>query len=123
MSLLRRLDRVTILLLLAATLVLRLAIPSGFMPVADQAGIRVEICTGAGKTFVEIEPGADRQETPRDPCPYGVAAGSALDLPRLPALADARFAVGASTLPGLAPARLAARRALRPPARGPPAFA
>lgn len=122
MSVLRRLNPVFVLLLLVATLGLRLAIPAGYMPVADEHGIRVQICTGAGTTFVELDPGTSGQEQPRDPCPYGIAMGAALDAPEAPVLAEAPVHA-APAYAGLIPARLVAARSLRPPARGPPVFA
>ncbi len=62
-------------------------------------------------------------DAPRDPCPFGLALSSALDLPPAPATApdllfDAPLDPAAFVI-----ARLAAWRSLRPPARGPPAFA
>lgn len=122
MSVLRRLNPVFILLLLVATLGLRLAVPAGYMPVADEHGLRVQICTGAGTTWVELEPGTAGQDQPRDPCPYGMAMGAALDVPEGPVLAPV-LAHAEPVWPGLIPARLVAARTLRPPARGPPAFA
>lgn len=122
MSALRRLNPAFVMLLLVATLGLRLAIPAGYMPVADEHGIRVQICTGAGTTWVELDSGTSGQDQPRDPCPYGLAMGAALDVPHLPVLADAP-AYAEPVWPGLVPARLVAARSLRPPARGPPAFA
>ncbi len=122
MSVLRRLNPVSVLLLLVATLGLRLAIPAGYMPVADEHGIRVQICSGAGPIWVELDPGTSGQDQPRDPCPYGLAMGAALDVPQLPVLADAP-AYTEPVWPGLIPARLVAARGLLPPARGPPAFA
>lgn len=122
MSVLRRLNPVFVLLLLVATLGLRLAIPAGYMPVADEHGIRVQICSGAGTTWVELDPGTSGQDQPRDPCPYGMAMGAALDVSQLPVLADAP-AYAEPVWPGLIPARLVAARSLRPPARGPPVFA
>lgn len=122
MSLLRRLHPAFALLLLVATLALRMATPAGYMPVADEHGIRVAICSGSGSGFVEIDPGLPGKEAPRDPCPYGIAMGGALDVPPAISLPDAaQFA--APAYPGLAAARLTAWHALRPPARGPPAFA
>jgi hypothetical protein len=122
MSIMRRLNPVLILLLLMATLGLRLAIPAGYMPVSDEHGIRVQICTGAGTTWVELDPGSSGQDQPRDPCPFGLAMGAALDVPQPPVLAAAPGHVEPS-YPGLIPARLVAARTLRPPARGPPSFA
>ncbi len=123
MCLLRRLDPRLLLLLMAAALALRVAVPAGFMPVADEQGLRVEICTGSGPLTVEIDPGSKDRQEQRDPCPYGLAAGPALLLPPLPALPAAPLALTPPPYPGLAAARLAAWRALRPPARGPPAIA
>ncbi|MFM5952977.1 MAG: DUF2946 family protein [Novosphingobium sp.] len=125
MNALRRLNPALLLALLVAALALRMVVPSGFMPVADAHGLRMAICSGSGPAFVELDPGHKAPASPevRDPCPYGLAAHAALDLPpslALPA-APERFAV--LPYPGLAAARLTAWRALRPPARGPPAFA
>ena len=122
MSLLRRLHPAFAALLLTATLALRMATPAGYMPVADEHGIRVAICSGSASTFVEIDPGLPAKEAPRDPCPYGLAMGGALDLPPAIALPAApQFEPAA--YPGLIAARLTAWHALRPPARGPPIFA
>lgn len=124
MCLLRRLDPRLLLLLMAAALALRIAVPAGFMPVADGHGLRVEICTGSGPQTVEIDPGTTpERDQPRDPCPYGLAAGQALTLPPPPELAHIALANSPPPYPGLVAARLIAARALRPPARGPPAFA
>lgn len=122
MSLLRRLHPAFAALLLAATLALRIATPAGTMPVADEHGIRVAVCSGSGASFVEIDPGLPGKQAPRDPCPYGLAMGGALDVPPVLALPMApQFAQ--AIYPGLVAARLTAWHALRPPARGPPAFA
>lgn len=122
MSLLRRLHPAFAALLLAATLALRIATPAGYMPVTDEHGLRVAICSGSGASFVEIDPGLPGKQAPRDPCPYGLAMGGALDVPPVLALPMApQFAPG--IYPGLVAARLTAWHALRPPARGPPAFA
>lgn len=122
MNVLRRLHPAFAMLLLAATLALRMATPAGYMPVADEHGIRVAICSGSASSFVEIDPGLPGKETPRDPCPYGLAMGGALDVP--PAIAwPAAPQFTPAVYPGLVAARLTAWHALRPPARGPPTFA
>ena len=123
MTILRRFNPAFLMLLMLAALALRIAVPAGFMPVADAEGIRVEICTGAGKGFIELDPGNSRGEPQRDPCPYGLAAAAALDAPPPLGLLTAPPAPLALPYPGLIAARLIAARALRPPARGPPAFA
>ncbi|HOB12972.1 MAG TPA: hypothetical protein PK680_01685 [Novosphingobium sp.] len=122
MTALRRLNPVFVLLLLAATLGLRIMTPAGFMPVADENGIRVQICSGAGMSYVEIDPGKPDQDQPRDPCPYGLAMAAALDVPQAPVLADPPEPA-IQTYTGAALARLVAARILRPPARGPPLIA
>lgn len=122
MSLLRRLHPAFAVLLLMATLALRVATPAGYMPVADEHGLRVAICSGNASSFVEIDPGLPGKQAPRDPCPYGLATGGALDVPKeMTPPAAPQFA--RAIYPGLVAARLAAWQALRPPARGPPAFA
>ena len=122
MVILRRLDPRWLLVFLGLALALRALVPAGFMPVADSEGLRVEICSGSGPMVIEIDPGRRDSQPPRDPCPYGLAMGAALDVPPLPVLADAP-AYAEPVWPGLSPARLVAARSLRPPARGPPAFA
>ena len=113
-------------LLLALALLVRAWLPQGFMPVAAPDGIRVAICSGSGPAFVVLgRDGKFHQEEPeqkRTPCPYALAAASA-DLPPLPALPAPPIAAQAPAPQGLIAARLAAWRALRPPARGPPATA
>lgn len=122
MSPLRRLHPVLVLLLLSATLALRVATPAGYMPVVDAQGLRVAICSGSASSFVEIDPGLPGKQAPRDPCPYGLATGGALNVPPVLALPMApQFAP--ATYPQLVAARLTAWHALRPPARGPPTFA
>lgn len=123
MNALRRINPSFLLLLMAAALMLRIAVPAGFMPVADADGIRVEICTGAGKTFVELVPGGSGGEQPRDPCPYGLAGAAALDVPPAVGIAAIPLPQIILSYPELILARLVTARALRPPARGPPAFA
>lgn len=122
MTALRRLDPLFVLLLLLATLALRLALPAGTMPVADQHGLRAQLCSGAGTTWVALDPAAPGPEQPRDPCPYGLALGAALDLPA-PLLVPPPPADSAEARPAAATALALARRTLRPPARGPPLFA
>lgn len=117
------------LLLVAAGLVLRALLPTGWMPVPHEAGLRIALCTDAGERFVLIgpdgrittDPAAPAQ--PRDPCPFGLAAAHPADLPVPPALplppADPATPIVAA-LPAAAPAPWPS---IRPPATGPPAFA
>lgn len=113
--------------MLALALLLRLALPAGWMPVAGADGIRVEICSGEGlRTIVIDAEGRAHPDTPKasnDPCPYGLAAHAPVDLPALAALPLAPAALAAQLLPQRVTADLLAWRASRPPARGPPDLA
>ncbi|MFO1254923.1 MAG: DUF2946 family protein [Sphingomonadaceae bacterium] len=113
-------------LLLALVLLVRAMLPQGLMPVVSDGGIRVAICTGSGAAVMVLgQDGKLHQEEPEQkgaPCPFALAGGTA-DLPPPPLVLPLPVAVsGESILPATA-ARLTARRALRPPARGPPAIA
>jgi hypothetical protein len=127
-------QRRLLLALFACALLLRVAIPQGWMPVADAGGWRLTVCDGMGPAAaMAAMPGMthnahDRHAPPPHdqgdhPCTFaGLALVAALpDLP--PALA--RPAVRAvETL--TAPVRIAIGRGLAappPPATGPPAFA
>ena len=117
------------LLLIAAALALRALVPAGWMPAAHDGGIRIALCSEGGETFVVL--GRDGRlhkdqpapVQPRDPCPFGLSAHAAADLPAIVALPLPPAAAAAMVLPALHAARLVAWRALRPPARGPPSFA
>ncbi|MFM6933094.1 MAG: hypothetical protein ACKOUT_12720 [Novosphingobium sp.] len=114
-------------LLAALAICVRAAVPSGWMPVADQGGIRIEICTGTGSTAMVLERDGSLHEqpapqapAPRDPCPFGTAPAMAADLPPVvilpaPPLLEPQEHARASAF--------AARpfvRGLSPPATGPP---
>lgn len=108
----------------------RLLVPNGWMPVAGADGVRIEICSGAGPTTMIMDrSGALHREgegpvrPPRDPCPFGIASTSVLDLPSVAALPLPPAALSLIAAPILITTRLVAWRATRPPARGPPAFA
>ena len=127
MSPFRRLHPAIAALLLAAALVLRAGVPSGWMPVAGEDGLHVAICTGEGAQSLAL--GADgrlHRQAPgdaRDPCPFGLANASGLDLAASVVLPAAPMALPALTSAAPQRALAAAARFLHPPARGPPAFA
>lgn len=127
MTLLRRLNPAIVLLLLAAAVLARVALPPGWMPVAAHDGIRIELCTSNGPVFALLDSdGNVRPDTPepaRDPCPFGMAGSADLGLPPVLAAVPAAPVLAALFVPVLAAVRLAAWRALHPPATGPPAFA
>jgi hypothetical protein len=113
---------------LIALLATRAALPTGWMPVAGEDGVRITLCTGQGMVAATIdadgkvhksEPGKDG---PRETCPYATLAHSA-DLPTLPVLA-APPVLNAETPQAATPPQLVATlHAPRPPTRGPPALA
>lgn len=114
----------------ALILLLRAAIPAGWMPQADAGGIRIALCSGSGPIELTLEPDgtyhrdAPAQPASHDPCPFGLASAQPLDLPSAVALEPPSYAAGpepasqARTAPNPRP-----HRALRPPVRGPPLFA
>jgi len=136
------------LLLVAAAILARAAIPLGWMPMQTEHGLRMMPCPsqvpiavaqpeighaahGAGSLH-RMEHGAgsshgkghhsdsSHDEVPRDPCPFGVTLGKALDLPVPLALAAMPAIAALDIAPQSVTARLVAARGLRPPARGPP---
>lgn len=123
----RRLAATLCWLLLASAIVARALVPAGWMPVATKRGIEVVLCTGQGPVTMVLgldgTPHQRQPDSPRDPCPYGVAGAQPFDLAAAPQLPLPPAVLAAIRTPALVAARLAAWRALRPPARGPPAFA
>jgi hypothetical protein len=127
MTAFRRLSPALSALLLSAALVLRLVVPSGWMPIAGAGELRLAICTGGAPATLVLHSGAREHDQPgktgRDPCPFAVATGGALDLPVPPGLpAIIRSMAGNAHFAQLA-ATITVRRAPRPPARGPPLLA
>lgn len=126
----RSISPAVLLIALLAAILPRVLVPSGWMPVAGVDGVRIEICTGSGATTMIMDRGGGLHREgeapaprPRDPCPFGIGMAPALDLPAVAALPLASAALARPAAPILFAARLVAWRNLRPPARGPPAFA
>ena len=122
-------------LLVAALLVVRAAVPLGWMPAQTQDGIRVLLCTGDGSAARTIElfvpkAGVDRQgsgehpgDPARDPCPFGLSFAKAFDLPAAVAVPPMPAIAALGKAPEAVTARIVAARGIRPPARGPPVAA
>lgn len=121
-------------LLLAAALLLRAAVPAGWMPTAGHDGVRIALCTGMGTEFLTLgadghlhkeapKPDSPKPNTLGDPCPFGLASAQAADLPPIILLPEALARLDAVVSPSFAQAARIARRSLRPPARGPPTLA
>lgn len=117
-------------LLAALALCVRAAVPSGWMPVADQGGIRIEICSGAGPMAMVLERDGSLHEErepnappPRDPCPFGTAPAMAADLPQSAVLAPPPLTEPQEHARATAFAALPFTRSVKPPARGPPRLA
>ena len=96
---------------------------------AGQDGMRIALCTGVGTEFLSLgsdgrlHKDAPKPATPRDPCPFALAAAHAADVPPVIASPQPPARLAALLAPALAQAAATARRNLRPPARGPPALA
>lgn len=117
-------------LLAAVALCVRAAVPSGWMPVIDQGGIRIEICSGSGPMAMVLERDGSLHEErgqpappPRDPCPFGTAPAMAADLPPVIALAPPLLIEPQEHARAAAFAALAFHRGVKPPATGPPRLA
>lgn len=124
MTALRRLSPSAAMLLLALAVLARLALPSGWMPVAHAGEIKVMLCSGAGPVAVTLDLGKGAAPAaPRDPCPYGLAGAAPADLPPLFALPEVLRWPETPAFAAPHVARLVAWRATRPPARGPPLIA
>ncbi|MFM5908375.1 MAG: hypothetical protein ACKOPO_12455 [Novosphingobium sp.] len=117
--------------LAVAALIVRAMVPSGWMPVADADGIRIAICSGSGPMEMVIDrngglhegsPPADRA-APRDPCPFGLASAMAADVPAPMALPAPPIALPEEHARAVSFAARPFARAVKPPARGPPATA
>jgi hypothetical protein len=120
----------TLWLFAAMVLLLRAAVPAGWMPQADTGGFRVSLCSGSGAVELVLQADgtfhreAPTQPSPHDPCPFALAGAQALDIPVAPALrASVHYAESALTPPSPTEPGLAQKRALRPPTRGPPPLA
>lgn len=124
MTALRRLSPTVAWLLVAAALVLRLAVPAGWMPVSQGGKLTIMVCSGSNAAPVSVDLGSGEAPQPsRDPCPFGLASGAVAHLPP-PIVVPAP--PGWPETPRFAQpyaARLVAWRATRPPARGPPKLA
>ena len=117
-------------LICAATLLLKLLVPTGYMIDNDQGHLTITICSGTTPRAMAVEMHGDMPDHGKSkdhgkaemPCAFaGLSAATtgAIDPVQLAALIAFVFAVGltAAVLP--APSRPAY---LRPPLRGPPAY-
>ena len=123
---------ILVALMFVAALVARAALPTGWMPAQSNGVIRVMLCSGKGAIELPVRPANDDSghsgkgqgdRTPHDPCPFGTALGKAFDLPSPVVVDTIRLVVPPESGPEQVVARLVAARGIRPPARGPPAFA
>lgn len=114
--------------LAAAALLMKLAIPGGFMPVISQGAIVMELCSGFGPEHAAMVMPATRGEHGKPdagdrhdmPCGFGGHwAGAMLAAPPIAALAAVAIAAPAvHAVPPHCPVQ--PRRRWRPPLRGPP---
>lgn len=118
--------------LLAATLLMKLLVPAGFMPVAEAGTIRIELCSGYGPVTASMPMSAampmqmpmgehhgDHDKT-QPPCEFSVLGAAGLTDDAVLPIAEPLF------FPPLQPAAVEAatqplsQAHLRPPTRGPP---
>jgi hypothetical protein len=122
---------VVLRLLAVLALLVRAAVPSGWMPVAEAGGIRIAICSGAGPMEMVLtkdgtlhrDAPPPAPQVPRDPCPYGLASAMVADIPPLVLLSPPPLVEPQEHARATAFAEQPFARGLRPPARAPPATA
>lgn len=128
-------------LLLAAVFVMRIVVPSGWMPVADASGFHIRPCSGwtsrpkpepAGQLHLHHgghQGNADKKPTQEheanhsgQPCAFAGLGMAFLDAPDLPSISALPFEV---LTPEILPSTASAQRlaAPPPPATGPPSTA
>lgn len=112
-------------LVLLAALAVRVAVPAGFMPVAQGGSVTVQICSGTGPMTMAMpapsKSGDPHQQSKADmPCAFAGAALSFLSAAD-PILLAGAIAFVLALAPHAAPPLVVAQTAyLRPPLRGPP---
>lgn len=114
--------------LLAATLLLRLLVPAGFMPIVSSGGMQITLCTGSGpqSAMIDMAGMATGKSKPDGhpgqdvPCGFaGVAMPGLVGADPLPLAPPVVLAI--TTTPAALPIRTVRRvPRLRPPLRGPP---
>jgi hypothetical protein len=108
-------------LLVALVLLLRAAVPQGFMPErTESGGMTLAACGSGGLVHIPIERDAPAQK--RTPSHCAFAGIGAADLPP-PLVLPARNWMPAEFAERAEAAQSTARLYPRPPSRGPPAFA
>ncbi len=117
--------------LFAFALLLRIAIPSGFMPAQTAHGIAVRMCGGlaSGQTML-LDVGVPdtgkhhpEQDKPAVPCAFSGLSAPVLGADPVLAMALPAMVLGEFALPPPSDFRLADADFLTPPLRGPPARA
>lgn len=124
-------NRFFVCAVLALALMMKLAMPAGFMPTVSNGQIMVSLCSGSGPiTMVMTIPGVERGETGEDghsgkneqPCAFaGLSAPSLAAADPILLGAALLFVLTMGMRPMAAPASEAPPY-LRPPLRGPPAL-
>lgn len=115
-------------MLFVLALMIRIAIPTGFMPTAAPTGIVITVCTGMGqvKAFVPVERDGDqdRHSAAENPCTFAASLGGDILPPIVASLAPV-LPLLANRSASRAIAHLTVHRlaAPPPPAIGPPARA
>ena len=120
-------------LLCAATLLLKLLVPTGYMVGTDRGRVTIELCSGVDSPPMQMAmPGMDggahgHDKSPEHgkaemPCAFsGLSAASLGAVDPIQLVASIAFVLAAGLSPTMLPA-IARRGYLRPPLRGPPAI-
>lgn len=114
--------RSTIWLMLAVVLLLRAAVPQGFMPErAENGSIALVVCGSGGVVHIPFDKDVPRKPSAPSHCAFA-GMGAPADLPPAFELAEILWSAEAFAAPEPA-AQATARLYPRPPSRGPPARA
>ena len=130
--LLRRLalnNRVLASALLALAMMMKVLVPSGFMPTLDHGQIVISICSGTGPMTMVMtvpglehgKPGESQHGKSEQPCAFSGLSAPSLAAADPVLLALAILFVMALALRPMVPTAVQKRPHLRPPLRGPPA--
>ncbi len=117
------------LALVALALLVRVAVPVGFMPQSTERGVVISLCTPQGAVNVLVKTGQghkapEKHQGDESPCSFGMGLAAGVVAP-LPAVLAGPVLLPASLAQGAAIADLTVNRlaAPPPPSQGPPARA
>jgi hypothetical protein len=113
----------------ALALAFRLAMPTGFMPVASAQGVVISVCSafGVAEAVIPFSPDKEQRDAPArgpGPCLFAASLGGGHDTPPEPRVPATRTLPAGPQPPGIVARAIVPRLAAPPPpALGPPATA